>query len=239
MHAKHLVQPERRTRDNSDPGGPASFQRRLLRWHLSHQRDFSWRRNRTPYRVLIAELFLQRTQAQQIVPVFRSFLREYPTPARLARARLPSLRRSLRSLGLIGRASRLREMAREIVRLHGGRVPGRMEDLLALTGVGRYAAAAVLCFAFGIEGPIVDANVVRVLQRVFGLRSARARPHTDDGLWDLARRLLPLGRAANFNYALLDLAALVCLPRKPRCPECAIRPFCAWAALPDDKHGAS
>lgn len=211
-------------------GDARVLRRRLFRWHRSHRRQFPWRKNRTLYRVLIAELFLQRTQAKQVVPVFRSFVRRFSTPAHLARANLRLLLRMVKGLGLAGRVPRLREMGREIVRVHEGRVPTRREDLLALPGVGPYVAAAVLCFAVGRDEPIVDANVVRVLRRVYGLQTNRSRPHTDNMFWDLARRLLPKGRAADFNYAILDLAALVCLPRKPRCAECPVMVSCAWAA---------
>ena len=114
-------------------------------------------------------------------------------------------------------------------------MPTRREYLLELSGVGPYVAAAVLCFALGRDEPIVDANVVRVLRRVYGLRSTRSRPHTDNMFWDLARDLLPNGGAADFNYALLDLAALVCLPRNPRCAECPLMLSCAWAANHGEK----
>lgn len=212
------------------------FRRALLAWHRRHGRTFSWRRTRDPYKVLIAELFLQKTQAKQVEPVYRRFLKEFPVIEVLARAPLRKIRRSVWSLGLVGRARNLKEMARIAVSRFGGKLPAAEGGLMELKGVGRYAANAVLCFALGQRRAVVDANVVRMLGRYFGIRSEKNRPHTDDRLWEIAQVLIPKKGAREYNWAVFDFAALVCTARKPECPECVLRRWCRW---PEKTEGGS
>lgn len=201
-----------------------------MMWYRRHKRAFPWRRTRDPYRVLIAELFLQKTQAKQVEPIYGDFLRRFPRMEALSRAPLKEIRRSIWSLGLVGRARHLKEMARTAVLLFGGKLPATERDLMELKGVGRYAANAVLCFAFGKRRAVVDANVVRMLGRYFGIRSEKDRPHTDKALWEMAQALMPRKRMREYNWAVFDFAALVCTARTPRCGECVLREGCRWPA---------
>lgn len=208
----------------------ARFQRRLLAWYGAHGRDLPWRRTRAPYRVLVSEIMLQQTQVDRVIPKYRQFLRRYPTLRRLARARVGEVRRLWYPLGYNIRPVRLHAIAREAVARYGGRLPDTAEALRRLPGVGRYTAGALLSFAYGRDAAVLDTNVRRVLGRVFLGPRRLARVRGEKTLWDLAEALVPRGRAYDFNQALMDFGATWCTPRKPRCPPCPMKSFCATYA---------
>jgi A/G-specific adenine glycosylase len=208
----------------ADPAARRAFRRRLLAWYGRHGRDLPWRRTRNPYRVLVSEIMLQQTQVSRVLPKYREWLRRYPSLERLAAASAAEVREAWYPLGYNIRPLRLRAIARTVVRRHGGRLPATRDGLLALAGIGAYTAGAVLSFAFGQDAPILDTNVRRVLRRVW-LGDGRAV--RDRALWGLAERLLPRGRAYDFNQALMDLGATVCTARKPRCGACPLARMCA------------
>ena len=205
-----------------------SFTRGVLRWGRENLRDFYWRRRRlSPYRVLVIEVLLARTRAAAVEPVARALLSAYPRPQALARARVVDLARRCRALGLHRKRGRgLKALGDVIVREHGGRVPRRDEELLSLPLVGRYAVQATQNVAFGQRRAIVDANVARVLCRCFALATPPGRLDAAEGLWRLAAELLPQRDSRIYNWALLDLGALVCKPRSPRCEDCPLSPRC-------------
>ncbi len=205
----------------------ARFQRRLLAWYGTHGRDLPWRRTRSPYRVLVSEIMLQQTQVDRVIPKYRQFLRRYPTLRRLARARVGEVRRLWYPLGYNIRPVRLHAIARETVARYGGRLPDTAEALRRLPGVGRYTAGALLAFAYGRDAAVLDTNVRRVLGRVFLGPRRLARVRGEKALWDLAEALVPRGRAYDFNQALMDFGATWCTPRKPKCPPCPMKSFCA------------
>lgn len=203
------------------------FLTRLLDWGHSHRRSFPWRQTRDPYAILVAELLLQRTAARQVLPVFSRFLIEFPNPMVLSGASLNQIKEIIASLGLPSRASRLRSTARLLLKRHCGKVPTSEKELKNLPGVGRYAANAILCFAFDRDVPIVDTNVARIMKRVLSLRVGE-EPHKQGKLWNLMRRILPSGRAREFNLSLLDLAHEICRPRNPRCEICPVNDYCNY-----------
>jgi A/G-specific adenine glycosylase len=206
------------------------FQRRLLAWYARHGRDLPWRRTRAPYRVLVSEIMLQQTQVERVIPKYRQFLRAYPTLRALAAAPVEEVRRLWYPLGYNARPVRLHAIARESVARYGGRLPDTAEALRALPGIGRYTAGAVLSFAYGRDAAVLDTNVRRVLTRVFlGPRRA-ARLRGDGALWAMAAALVPAGRGSDFNQALMDFGATWCTARRPRCPACPMRAFCAARA---------
>ena len=200
-----------------------AFQRRLLAWYGRHQRDLPWRKTRDPYKILVSEIMLQQTQVERVVPKYREFLRRYPTLEALAQARAPELRRVWYPLGYNVRPLRLRQIARRALRDHDGRIPDSYDGLLAMDGVGRYTAGAVLSFAFNQDAPIVDTNVARLLSRYFGVRASRARQRR---LWQLAKAVIPTGQGYAINQAMMDFGATVCTARAPQCPRCALRRTC-------------
>jgi A/G-specific adenine glycosylase len=175
----------------------------------------------------VAELLLQRTIAKQVVPVFVQFLREFPTANILASAPLDKIRMVISPLGLVYRAGRLKSTAIMLVEKYRATVPESEGQLIDLPGVGKYAANAVLCFAFGREVPIVDHTIARVVRRVFSFDVGR-EPHKNKSLWDFMSSIIPSQRAREFNFAILDHADAVCLPRNPRCEVCPIREVCDY-----------
>jgi A/G-specific adenine glycosylase len=204
---------------------------RVLAWFASSGRAFPWRETHDPYHVLIAELLLQRTRADLVEPLYRRFVTEYPDAKALANADPVRVSEVLRPLGFAHRTARLPNLGRALVERHGGRIPRERADLLALPGVGEYVANAVRAVAFGEQEPLLDPNIIRLIGRVFGLRSDRARPRDDPALWSFIRSLLPRARAREFNLALVDLGAMVCRTRRPRCYSCPLRRRCmAFAA---------
>jgi A/G-specific adenine glycosylase len=200
--------------------------RRALAWFRTSGREFPWRRSDDPYAVLIAELLLQRTRADLVEPLYRSFLVEYPTPKALARADADRVIELLRPLGFLHRSARLPTLGQALVSRHRGRVPRSKAALIALPGVGEYVANAVLTIAFNERRPLLDPNVIRVLDRVFNQRSTRTRPRSDPGLWRYIGELLPRRGAREFNLAMVDLGALVCRARRPKCLECPLSSRC-------------
>jgi A/G-specific adenine glycosylase len=209
------------------------FTKRLLKWYVHGRRTFAWRLSkRTAYDVLIAEVLLRKTAVATVAQEYDGFLALYPHPGKLAEADLDEIRSSIRRLGIADRARLLKAIGQHLVQQHGGRVPRSRAALLALPGVGPYAANAVLCFAYGQGFPIVDTNVIRVMARVFSTRSSKARPHTDPDLWAAAAELVPSRRPVAYNRAILDFAAVVCRPRDPLCPRCPMNDICDFVRKP-------
>jgi A/G-specific adenine glycosylase len=198
----------------------------VLAWFDSTGRDFPWRNSRDPYSVLIAELLLQRTRADLIGPLYREFLDAFPNAAALAAADQQEIDALLRPLGLAKRTSRFVALGLALVERHAGRVPRSRKALLALPGVGPYTANAVLTLAFGRRVPLLDPNIIRLLHRALGLRSERRRPRSDAQLWERVAELLPSRRSREFSLGLLDLGAVICRARRPRCSECPLRSRC-------------
>jgi A/G-specific adenine glycosylase len=205
-----------------------TFRTRLLRWFRENGRDLPWRRTRDPYEILVSEVMLQQTQVDRVQGFYQRFLEEYPTAQDLAAAPPARVRDSWEGLGYYARARNLHAAARQIVEQHGGRFPRRLDEVMALPGVGRYTAGAVVSFAYGEPAPILDTNVRRVLSRVFVRRRPSRRAVLDRRLWALAEAAVPSDRAWEFNQAIMDLGATVCTARKPACPRCPVRQVCAY-----------
>jgi DNA (cytosine-5)-methyltransferase 1 len=204
-------------------GSDAKFRNRLLDWHATNARTFPWRgRDVSPWAVLMAEMCLHRTRADQVVPVFEALCRIAPTPRRMI-THEPDALEAMRSLGLRWRAENIVGVARELVDRFRGRVPETEEELLSLPGVGDYVAQAVMCFAFDKAAVLMDTNTTRIASRIRGTDDTRR--------WqirlDLYRLAGPQGPDAEFNYALLDLGALRCRASAPICNECPVRAHCA------------
>lgn len=151
------------------PTSHRRFGENLLAWWRNNKRDFPWRNTADPYRILVSEILLHRTRADQVVPVYNEFIREFPTVKNLAKAKQARARKILHPLGLFWRNNLLKPLAMEIVNSYNGVVPWTIEQLESLPGVSKYIAAAVSCFAFGNQEPLLDTNTVRILGRVFGL----------------------------------------------------------------------
>lgn len=207
-----------------DPPPLPAFRRSLLRWFRRSGRDLPWRSTRDPYRILVAEFLLQQTRVDQARPFYHRFLARFPDLPSLARAREGSVLKAWEGAGYYARARHLRDLARTVVRVYGGTLPHRVEQLRELPGVGEYTARALAAIAFRRPVLAVDANVERVLARVL-YPSALDEPEAED----------LLGRAdpRAFNEGLMELGQRICTPRSPRCPRCPVRKICgAYRTLP-------
>lgn len=202
------------------------LQTRLLAWYQQHHRQLPWRESRDFYPVWVSEVMLQQTQVQTVVPYFLRFMKAFPTLEELAGADTQDLLRNWAGLGYYARARNLQKAARILVREHGGEFPGSYREALRLPGIGRYTAAAILSIAFDQPLPALDGNVVRVLSRLFCLKGDPARSPVQGMLAAAGRQLLPGHRPGDFNQALMELGATVCLPRNPRCLLCPWSSHC-------------
>ena len=221
------------------------FTRRLLAWWARAARDLPWRRTRDPYRVLVSEFMLQQTQVSRVAEYYPRFLERFPDLATLASAKPRAVREAWDGLGYYARARNLHALAKQVSGA-GGQVPDDPGELAKLPGVGPYTAGAVASFAYEKPVPAVDTNVARVIRRVFfgrgergavpaaANRSSRSRrkeplpaPRSRD-IWELTRALVPKTgkRAWKFNQAIMELGALVCKARAPKCRECPVQPTC-------------
>lgn len=208
------------------------FRRRLLAWYRSHGRDLPWRRTSDPYHILVSEVMLQQTQVDRVLPKYREWLKKYPSLEALASAREEDVAATWRPLGYNIRPRRLQAIAREAVTRYGGALPSDEETLRSFKGIGPYTAGAVLSFAFGRRAAILDTNVARVLFRVFVGRGDPKAHATGRRLWDISRAVLPARHVFDFNQALMDLGAVVCTARKPRCLVCPLAPMCRSRGKP-------
>ena len=202
------------------------FRRRLKAWGRANYRSFPWRETDDPFQVLVAEVLLQRSRGGTVARVYRVLFERWPDAAALSRARVQSIASVIRPLGLVRRAATLKILAAEIVRL--GDVPKDLPGLIALPGVGRYAASATLAVAFGQPVPTVDGVTARVYRRFFGLQGD-GPASSDKELWESVERATPTKGVRDWNWAVLDLAATVCLPKVPRCKICPLSAGCAWS----------
>ena len=207
--------------DTSETAEVRDFQQRLLVWFDQHKRDLPWRRDRDPYRVWLSEIMLQQTRVAAVTDHYERFLRRFPSIEKLASAREATVLAAWSGLGYYRRARMLHAAAKKIVKEHGGKLPGKAEDLLALPGIGRYTASAIASIAFDEPVAVVDGNVERVLQRVHGKNLA------GEDLWRAAGDLLSRQRPGDFNQAMMELGATVCLPRQPQCLLCPVSDLCA------------
>ena len=203
---------------------------RILDWFARESRGLPWRMHGTsPWGVLVSEVMLQQTPVVRVEPVWRAWMSRWPSPAALAGSATGDAIHAWGRLGYPRRALRLHAAAVAIVERHHGDVPRNRDQLLALPGVGTYTAAAVSSFAFGARLAVVDTNVRRVLARTIG-GAAQAGPSLSRAEMDLAAALLPAeaDAARTWNAAVMEVGALVCAARMPRCPDCPVQDLCAW-----------
>src|SRR5579864_5492506 len=196
------------------------LRRALLAWYDHNRRDLPWRHTRDPYRIWVSEIMLQQTRVAAVLPRYKSFLRRFPTVRKLAAARQPSVLAEWSGLGYYRRARNLHAAAKVVAGERGGEFPKTAEDWRTLPGIGRYTAAAIASIAFDQPVAVLDGNVERVLHRLLGGKGGNAE------LWRAADALLDRVRPGDFNQAMMELGAVVCLPSQPRCSECPVRAFC-------------
>lgn len=215
------------------PNDAKVFRRRLHAWYRKHSRDLPWRQTRDPYRILVSELMLQQTQVSRVLDFYRRFLDRFPDLYSLADARPKNVMEAWEGLGYYARARNLHALAKHVTTEQNGVIPSEPIALRELPGVGAYTAGAVASFAYEKRAALVDTNVARVLHRVF---APQLHPKSGPGLkqlWLIAEQLLPrTGRTTwTHNQALMELGALVCTARVPRCGICPVKAGCATFPL--------
>ncbi len=204
----------------AEPVFKTRFRRFLLTWFDKHKRDLPWRADRDPYRVWLSEIMLQQTRVAAAIDHYTRFLKRFPTIQKLAAAREASVLAAWSGLGYYRRARLMHAAAKEVVSNRGGTFPASAKDLLTLPGIGRYTSAAIASISFGENVAVVDGNVERVLQRV------RGETLSGEPLWEAAEELLDPKRPGDFNQAMMELGATVCLPRQPKCLICPVYKLC-------------
>jgi A/G-specific adenine glycosylase len=213
------------------PTGPQrqQFRRRLLAWYRRHGRDLPWRKTSDPYHILVSEIMLQQTQVDRVLPKYAEWLEKYPSMAALAEAPEQDVAATWYPLGYNIRPRRLQSIAREAVARYGGELPSDEETLLSFKGVGAYTAGAIRSFAFRQRAAILDTNVARVLFRVFVAEGDPKAHAMKRHLWAVSEAMVPRRDVFDFNQALMDLGATVCVARKPACLVCPMVKDCRAA----------
>ena len=215
----------------------------LLQWFANNARDLPWRRTLDPYAIWVSEIMLQQTQVKTVIPYWERWMRELPSIASLARARPERVLKLWEGLGYYTRGRNLQKAAQRIASECGGRFPTQFNEILALSGVGRYTAGAIASIAFNQSAPILDGNVIRVLTRLFAIDADPKQKQTNALLWAIAEQLVreaarhsppqtarPFtisGPCSLLNQSLMELGATVCTPKQARCGECPLRGHCA------------
>jgi A/G-specific adenine glycosylase len=198
----------------------AIFRRALLHWYDQHRRDLPWRETRDPYRIWLSEIMLQQTRVAAVLDHYRIFLERFPNVQILAAASEDAVLAAWSGLGYYRRARMLHQCAKQLVLNHAGRFPQNAKDLQTLPGIGRYTAAAIASIAFAEPVAVVDGNVERVLQRFVGINLTASQ------IWQHAQAFLENSRPGDFNQAMMELGATVCVPREPRCVMCPVQKWC-------------
>ncbi|EGK11201.1 A/G-specific adenine glycosylase [Desmospora sp. 8437] len=199
---------------------------KLLDWYDRNRRDLPWRENKDPYRIWVSEIMLQQTRVDTVIPYYERFMSLFPTPGELAAAEEDEVIKAWEGLGYYSRARNLHTAVKEVVETYGGKVPDDPAAVSRLKGVGPYTAGAILSIAYNRPVPAVDGNVFRVLSRWFALRDDVTRTSTRRKFEELDRLLIPEDRPGDFNQALMELGALICIPVSPACADCPVQGEC-------------
>jgi A/G-specific adenine glycosylase len=199
---------------------------KLLNWYHLNKRTLPWRDHPDPYAVWVSEIMLQQTRVETVIPYFEKWMRSFPTITALAKASEQSVLNAWEGLGYYSRARNLHKAAGIVVKEHGGRLPRDLDQLNKLPGIGRYTLGAISSMAFGMNVPVLDGNVKRVYARIFDISDPVDTPGGEKLLWNLAEEQLPKHDAGDYNQALMDLGATICIPKNPRCLICPAMTLC-------------
>ncbi|MFW9855617.1 MAG: A/G-specific adenine glycosylase [Candidatus Thorarchaeota archaeon] len=204
----------------------------LIEWFRLYGRDLPWRHTRDPYQILISEIMLQQTNVDLVIPIFKRFLKKFPTIQSLARGKISDIRAITDQLGYKRRGLYLQQIARQIVSEKGGIIPATLEGLISLKGIGRYTAGAILSFAYELQdkdAAIVDVNVERIIIRAFALWDREKNAALEKEIWMVAENITVSSKDSwTINQGLLDLGATICVSQKPKCHICPIKASCEY-----------
>jgi A/G-specific adenine glycosylase len=212
---------------------PSDFGNRLLAWYRRNARDLPWRRTRDPYSILVSELMLQQTRVETVLDRYSRFLERFPDFATLASADLDEVLAEWSGLGYYRRARSLHALAKTVAEHHEGKLPADLDSLLTLPGVGPYTAAAVASICFGLPELAIDGNIARALCRLAAIEDDPKKSPVQQRLRDVASAQLATHPPGDFNQALMELGARVCIPRSPRCEDCPVPDMCSarWLGI--------
>lgn len=214
-----------------DSATRSRLRRNLKSWYEKRARSLPWRETGEAYPIWISEIMLQQTTVTAVVPYFERFLGRFPTIHKLAEADQDEVLRHWEGLGYYSRARNIHKTAKRLVEENNGQFPRTVDELMALPGIGRYTAGAILSFAFDIPAPIVEANTLRLFSRMLGYEDNPRASHGQKTLWAFAEHLLPRKNVGPFNQSIMELGSLVCTPKDPACPDCPVRFCCEAFAL--------
>ena len=199
---------------------------RLLNWYNIHKRILPWRDHPDPYAVWVSEIMLQQTRVETVISYFEKWMKLFPNIKKLAKADEQDVLNSWEGLGYYSRARNLHKAAKIVVEKFNGELPRNLENLQSLPGIGKYTVGAIASMAFGMDEATLDGNLRRVFSRLFDVKEFADSPAGEKILWGLARENLPKGKAGDYNQALMDLGATICLPKNPRCLLCPLMEIC-------------
>jgi A/G-specific adenine glycosylase len=208
------------------PKSIGAFRRSLHHWYLRHGRDLPWRRTSDPYAIFVSEVMLQQTQVSAVIPYYERWFRRFPSIESLARASESDVLHAWQGLGYYSRARNLHAAAKILRDKYGGTFPRCSKELAELPGAGRYTANAIATFAFNRSVPVIEANIARVIARVFNVQVPIDERAGRNALWHVAETLVPKRGARIHNSALMDLGATICTARTPKCGICPVRNHC-------------
>jgi A/G-specific adenine glycosylase len=200
---------------------------KLLNWYKVNKRPLPWRApGLSPYAVWVSEIMLQQTRVEAVIPYYENWMRLFPTVQALAEASEHAVLNAWEGLGYYSRVRNFHKAAKIVVEKHQGQLPRELDELRKLPGIGRYTAGALASIIFGMDEPALDGNLKRVYARLFDVSEPVDSPNGEKILWKLAQKNLPKGKASDFNQALMDLGATICLPKNPRCLLCPLMNEC-------------
>jgi len=212
------------------PSNKRTIRSKLLSWYQESARDLPWRHTQDPYKVWVSEIMLQQTQVQTVIPYYNRWLKRFPSLKTLAAAPLEEVLKFWAGLGYYRRVKMLHAAAKFVQSQLKGCLPETAEALMQIPGIGRYTAGAIASIAFQKKAPLVDGNVIRILTRLYEIKDNVAKNDTLKQLWAIAEDLVPLHSPGDFNQAMMELGALICLPRNPACGACPVSSECRASA---------
>ncbi len=218
--------PTASTSNNCKPLKTSKIRVNLLKWFATNARDLPWRRTDDPYAIWVSEIMLQQTQVATVIDYYNRFLKKFPTVEKLARARQDTVLKLWEGLGYYSRGRNLHKAAKVIVDDYNGQLPDTIDELQKIPGIGRYTAGAIASIAFGKPAPILDGNVIRILCRIFRITGNPKETETQKILWQLAETLVSPKHPGDFNEAMMELGATVCVPTNPACFDCPLQKIC-------------
>lgn len=204
----------------------SSFREQLITWYEENKRDLPWREDQDPYKVWVSEIMLQQTQVITVIPYFKRFISKFPTVYDLAYADTEEVLKEWEGLGYYSRARNLQHAVREVVADYHGKVPSNKQELGALKGIGPYTRGAILSIAFNQAEPAVDGNVMRVLSRVLKIEDNVSEARVRKRFEEIIYRIIAKENPSSFNQGIMELGALICTPKSPKCTICPVATHC-------------